>query len=60
MLTEVQYTSQNVKQIVEEFYNQSITTPGVIPQDFVAAIMQAKIISPLLETQEQRQSNDFH
>ncbi|MFX0197065.1 MAG: lipoate--protein ligase [Candidatus Hodarchaeota archaeon] len=45
-LTEVLYTTKNIKQIVDEFYNQNITTPGVTPQDFVVAIMQAKIVSP--------------
>ncbi|MFQ6125332.1 MAG: lipoate--protein ligase [Candidatus Heimdallarchaeota archaeon] len=44
MLTGVPYTAQTVKQIVDEFYHQNITTPRVSPQDFVAAIMQANII----------------
>ncbi|MFB0559764.1 MAG: lipoate--protein ligase [Candidatus Lokiarchaeia archaeon] len=44
MLTGASYNFPKVKRIIEEFYNQNITTPGVTPKDFVAAIMQAKII----------------
>jgi lipoate-protein ligase A len=44
MLKGAAYKYQNIKQIVNEFYNQNVITPGVKPTDLITAIMQAKII----------------
>lgn len=46
MLKDATYSYQNIKQIVNEFYNQNVITPRVKPTDLTAAIMQAKTILP--------------